>query len=270
MNNLPDIQINTTDIDLIYNFFDNYIGEGYSGDLILCKNKLTSKKYILKSLPLNEQSLNEIKIQLYLKSKYIINIIDIFKDNEYYYIILDFANGDLFNRLNYINVSESLLKNIIIEISKLVEYVHSKDIVHADLKLENVLIYKKRLVLCDFGFSKFENEDSLKIYYTKPYTSPEQLTGVNFTTKSDIWSVGVVAYYLYFDKFTFNQDYLEASSTSSFNDIIDVSKYEMLDFNIDTKPALSNKFQQLLQSMLEVDYNKRPDIKTIINILENE
>ena len=84
-------------------------------------------------------------------------------------------------------------------------YLHSLGIIHADIKLENILAYKtsefknKKFKISDFGLSQFVNEKGfaeLKEYQgTKGYIAPEiKPGGCQITTKVDIWSLGVVLY----------------------------------------------------------------------------
>ena len=88
------------------------------------------------------------------------------------------------------------------EICKIVSYLHSKGIVHRDIKLENIMISTNdpesdmRPKLIDFGLSKvlMPGEGSTDPYGTLAYCSPEIIARKAHTAKTDVWSLGIVLY----------------------------------------------------------------------------
>lgn len=260
------IKFNKSNINDDYIITSYKIGFGYSGNLYLCYDKKKYDKYVLKTLKICKESLNEIKTQLNLSSKYIINIVDLYKDKKYYYLILEYADGgDLFDKLRYINLSEYDLKIIIYNIALLIQFMHSKNIIHSDLKLENILIKNNELKLCDFGFSRHIKSKVKKCFYTIPYTSPEQLNNNYYNKKTDIWALGIICYYFYFDKFPFK---FNLSYTKESNEIETALDLFNLPLEFDDEKKISNDFKNLISLMLVHDYNKRIDIKQVIYLLE--
>ena len=90
-----------------------------------------------------------------------------------------------------------------------ISYLHSKGIVHRDLKLDNVMvdgletgdINKIRVKLIDFGMSKFTRHGDKKINLTTyagtlDFMAPEILEGQDYDLTCDIWSMGVITYFL--------------------------------------------------------------------------
>lgn len=91
-----------------------------------------------------------------------------------------------------------------------VQYLHTLDIVHRDIKCENIVITENFIVkLTDFGFSKFINRSKRLNCNTyccsMPYAAPEVLSKHPYDGKSsDIWSLGVVLYVMLNKKMPFN------------------------------------------------------------------
>ena len=89
-----------------------------------------------------------------------------------------------------------------------VQYIHSKGIVHRDIKLENILIDKNyNIKLIDFGLcaikeTKYDMMNDL--LGTVRYTAPELLTKEGYNESCDLWNIGVVLYMLLTGKFPFN------------------------------------------------------------------
>jgi len=114
------------------------------------------------------------------------------------------AGGELFDRLEMqplYRYSEEQCVNIVRQIATAVAYLHSKGIVHRDLKLENFLFEStakdSQLKIIDFGLSKhFAFDEAQHDTVGTPYTvAPEVIRG-KYDAKCDVWGVGVIAYML--------------------------------------------------------------------------
>jgi len=97
----------------------------------------------------------------------------------------------------------------LVQIARALEYCHRREIIHRDIKLENVMFGKdNQLKLIDFGLSANSFTDlSLKdeIVGTPYYVSPEMSEGRGQATqKTDVWSLGVLLYFLLTNEFPFN------------------------------------------------------------------
>ena len=101
--------------------------------------------------------------------------------------------------------SEDNVRVIMKDILKALTYLHSKNIVHRDLKLENILISKDmRIKLIDFGFSTMDNQIHYDFCGTPHYISPQIISKGGYTGQSaDIWALGVVMYKLLTGTFPF-------------------------------------------------------------------
>ncbi|KAG2448901.1 hypothetical protein HYH02_006249 [Chlamydomonas schloesseri] len=113
--------------------------------------------------------------------------------------------GDLFNRIRKKAAAkeyftEDEVMNMFVQIASAISYIHSKRVLHRDLKTQNIFIAKGGIIkLGDFGISKvLERTDSFAttVTGTPYYMAPEICTNQPYTYKSDIWSLGCVLYEL--------------------------------------------------------------------------
>ena len=93
----------------------------------------------------------------------------IFKDNKYVYYIMEYIkSGDLFEFCKGKKLPENIAKFFAAQIILGLESLHKNNIIHRDLKTENILIKDNYyLFLIDFGISKILEEDELSSTYTK-------------------------------------------------------------------------------------------------------
>lgn len=163
-------------------------------------------------------------------------------------------------------MSEARFKPIFRNICNAVLYLHSNDIVHLDLKLENIMYDKNtgKITIIDFGFAKCTTYLDIETnkYVQKKlseysgsmhYCSPEILTYKEYDgKKSDIWSLGVILYASLVGCFPFdNYDQNKIRKT------IQIGKYRI--------PNISTAGISLLMQMLEKDPNERLSIDEVLD-----
>ena len=144
---------------------------------------------------------NEIKIMQKLRNnKHIVKLLEAFENEKYYFIIMEnVVGGNLFNAINKMGkLPESLAKNIFRQLIETIKYIHSKNIVHRDIKPDNILLnLNNNIKLCDFGVSK-EIKKGILISDscgTPAFIAPEILLSKPYDPYiADIWSCGVVLY----------------------------------------------------------------------------
>ena len=107
-------------------------------------------------------------------------------------------------------LDEEPLQDFFLKILRAIEYLHKQNIIHRDIKLDNILIDRNmNPKICDFGISS-EKETGKKIYDTggtPAFLAPEVILGqgeVDF--KTDVWSLGVLLYLLTFGTVPFEAD----------------------------------------------------------------
>ncbi|XP_058957175.2 testis-specific serine/threonine-protein kinase 4-like [Pocillopora verrucosa] len=181
---------------------------------IICKKK-APEDFLSKFLP------REIKVLKKLHHPHVLSLIEVIETNTRMYIITDLAeSGDLleFIRKNGA-VAEAQAKQLFKQLVLGITYVHSQDVVHRDLKCENLLLDKeKNLIVSDFGFAR-DNLTSAtgkkKLCHTYcgsyAYAPPEILKGIAYdATLADVWSMGVILYTMVCGRLPFDDSNLRS------------------------------------------------------------
>ena len=244
---------------------EEVIGEGTFSKVKLGINRITKEKVAIKILEKSkiiekddlERIFREMKIIKQLNHQNIVKVYEIFENNEYYFIIMDYCEGgELFD---YIVKKERLKEEetayFFYQIINGIEYIHSKGIVHRDLKPENLLLKgDKILKIIDFGLSNYFNEKKL---LTTPcgspcYASPEMVSGNKYNGFDiDIWAIGIILYAMLCGYLPFEDDD---------NNIL---FQKILECNLEIPDFLSELSIDILHKILEVNPNKRIKIEDI-------
>ncbi|KAL0209360.1 hypothetical protein RCL1_007300 [Eukaryota sp. TZLM3-RCL] len=138
-------------------------------------------------------------------------------------LIMEYCAGGSLH--DYVIVSKNKLSNsdIWVVITQLVfglDYLHSRHIIHRDLKPENVVLVSHdsplRVKICDFGISRDLNEKSARTEKgTHLFMAPEMFTGRPYTTAVDMWSLGVLIYFLIFGNYPIHEEILSENMFKS-------------------------------------------------------
>lgn len=190
----------------------NRLGKGSYGSVYLATHRITGDERAVKVMNVDRvtsyylRKLHlEISILKTLDHPNIIKLQDVFFGKRSVYLVTDLCRGgELFEMLNNgkshgFVFREDRVNRLMRDMLSAVHYLHSKGIVHRDLKLENFLFDDKSLnsplLLIDFGLSKhFEPEERLtQRVGSCYYTAPEVLQG-KYDYRCDIWSLGVLCY----------------------------------------------------------------------------
>ena len=254
------------------------IYRGSQSHLYLGKNIETNEKVVIKQIDQNfldkssryETVLWERDIIFFLKKishPNIVKVHDYYRTEESFYFILEYIpNGNLKTFLlnNGKSLTPKQLKQIMLELSTAVLFLHSVGIIHRDLKPENVLISKKEngditVKLIDFGFSRVLGKlDNLnESYGTFSYASPEILNKTPYNFKTDIWSLGVIFYLIIVGVHPFGEN--EKDLKEIHHNILN-AKYKIPD-------KVDSKMKNLIQKCLNLEAKKRPKIEDVVKIL---
>lgn len=160
--------------------------------------KVIDKKIFCNSFNVkNIQS--EVDIMKRVSHNNIVNLYDIYQTANNMYIVTEFCDGgDLFTLLQKRRrLSEREGKDHLRSIMEGAKYLHKNGVIHRDLKPANILIKDGVAKLSDFGFAKALPPDQTimkSIVGTPLYMSPQILKKGKYTTKSDLWSIGLIYY----------------------------------------------------------------------------
>lgn len=240
------------------------IGEGAFGKAYLATHVLLNINVVLKCGLIDDPNIvREIYYHKQLKHKNIVSLYEVIKTENHLWIALEYCQG---GELYYYIYEKKRLeldecRNIFFQIVLGVKYVHSLNLSHRDLKLENILLadQKRTIVkLTDFGFIREFNPQSRKflstICGTTVYMAPELLTGQKYSGFAiDIWSMGVILYTMLNGMLPFDDD----------------DEMKIQHKVINTEPMFYDHVpidvNQLISKMLLKDPNQRPSLNEILN-----
>ena len=247
------------------------IGKGNYGKAYLVKNIEGNNLYVNKIIDMSqftkdqlESALHEAEILKSLQHPNIIRCIDFFVDNKKLCLVTEYADlGDLNKIIKYQILSgyffcEEIILNWFTQLCFAIKYIHSKNILHRDLKLSNIFLTSKgNIKLGDFGIAKIlkTKDDLAKTLVGTPYyLSPELCLKKPYNHKSDIWSLGCILYEMMYLKHAFEAD--------SIGELV-VNILEG-NFNLEINAGFSEGVIDLVKSILVIDANKRPSVDDIL------
>merc|ERR1712048_298793 len=143
---------------------------------------------------------------------HVARLVDVYESSDRLSLVMEcMEGGELFDRVSERKVfSETDASHATWQMLLAVNYIHSKNVVHRDLKLENFLYESKNtdhLKLIDFGFSKiWEKNTKMELSCgTLSYVAPEVLKK-SYTSQCDMWSLGVIVFILLVGYMPFSGD----------------------------------------------------------------
>ena len=259
------------------------ISNGTYSKIYLVQNKTDFKLYCCKEiLKCKVADLSKFKNEINILSKVdhpnIIRLYEIFEDERYISLIMEFCQGgELFQKINDLaekdqSFSEKEAVKIFKQLMSAVSYCHSQGICHRDLKPENILFLTKDpnspIKIIDFGLSKIfgeikpimkgnkveKNIMSLRVG-TAYYMSPEVLQG-NYDNKCDIWACGVILYIMLCGYPPFDGE--------TENDILKAISKKKFFFPEEEWKSVSDDAKDLIKHMI-CDPDKRYNAEMILN-----
>ena len=189
------------------------LGVGSYGRVFLAQNINTLEYIAMKEIPKTAEDLltdseimDEIEILKNLDHPDIVRIMEFYNTEESYYIINEYCpGGELFDQINK-RFSETQIAVMFRQILSGLAYLHSNNIIHRDLKLENILIKEIEksketnedlfvLKIIDFGTAKiFDKTKKAKAIVGSSYYIAPEVLNKKYNNECDLWSAGVILY----------------------------------------------------------------------------
>lgn len=239
------------------------IGEGASSTVFQCENKISSEMFAVKMIRKEEDVENchyvenEIRILRRCSHQNIIRLIDVYETDSELSIVLELVRGgDLFVELDNGPFNEMKAHGIFCQVVEAVRYLHSMQITHRDLKLENILMSGRNVKLTDFGLSKLHQVNHSEFMRSRcgtlSYIAPEVLAGEKYTSSVDIWALGVMLYVMLFLQFPFTGDV-----QNMYN--------EMRSGDLSYPTSISRDLKSLIRGLLTMDPTERITLQGIMS-----
>ena len=269
--------------------YGRLIGQGAFGKVNLGLNVLTGRVVAIKSF--NKKNLNspnnenmkkiiyETNLMKKLNHPNITKILEMFEDEKYILIIMEYINGG--NLFSFVKkrrkltekISKILFKQIILGI----KHIHSQNIVHRDVKLENILIdLNNTIKICDFGIGRILSSQNELLHDqcgTPMYMAPEILTCSKEKGYKgfpvDIWSAGIALYIMLSGALPFsvkneNDSFLDGNNNNNKRKNIALKK--AIINNVPKRiEKISDNARDLLHGLLNKDPEKRMTCDEILN-----
>ncbi|MCB0478964.1 MAG: serine/threonine protein kinase [Crocinitomicaceae bacterium] len=261
-----------------------HIGEGGMGEVYLAKHAFLSRPNAVKLLKSEfshkrdvvKRFEREVQLASQLKNPHTIQIHDFgYTEGDRFYYAMEFLEGITLADLIRIEGSLSLSRTVVLlkQICYSLQETHDHGLVHRDIKPMNIMICKLGGIydfvkVLDFGLVKdIEGEDlemtqEAFIQGTPVYMAPERFLRPQLSSpKSDIYSIGMVAYYLVTGRKVF--DHIDRNSL--LNEILNTTPKNVGEL---TNENLPKDFSDLVMSCLAKDMEDRPEnISAILNVL---
>jgi calcium-dependent protein kinase len=262
------------DVASKYEISDTVVGSGGFGEVRECYDKKTRKTYVVKSISKPEitdtTKVNLIRNEILLLHEAhhpnIVELRDLFEDDKYVHIVMErCTGGDLFDRVVSENPRqlrshaeavkyETRTAHVMRSILHVLKYLHSKFIVHRDIKPEHFLLTTderetQKIKLIDFGLARKHKPGTapMKTFTGSPSFVAPEVIARKYDNMCDMFSVGVTAYFLLTGMLPF-----DGPTDQETFDLISVGK-----FKFPSSLFLSDDAKDFIAKLLVVDPKKR-------------
>ena len=263
------------------------ISKGAYGSVYICQRKQTGDVFALKVIPADDLSMKnemldtEREVMCRALHPSTISLYWSFRATNTVFFVMSFARGgDLYALLESVGcLDEDVAVFYVAELLLAIEYLHSLNVVHCDLKPDNILINDSgHLQLTDFGLSKFgaeqrelgrsllfrfapsspakndqEFDHKHHVIGTPHYIAPESLINSDYSPAVDFWALGVIAYELVVGQ----PPFVGESESQVFSRIV-AGKYEWPD-----DIEVSDDYKQVVHDLLNLNPEKRPNAEQL-------
>ena len=186
----------------------------------------------------------------------IVNIYDVGSENGIHYIVMEYVEGitlkTYIGKKGQLTYKEAL--SIAIQVGRGIQAAHAKNIVHRDIKPQNIIISTDgKVKVTDFGIARAVSENTIHsdVMGSVHYASPEQARNGYVSSRSDIYSLGIVMYEMVTGRVPFDGDSTVAVAIQHLQDEMDPpSKYA---------PNLPISLEKIIQKCTQKSPDRRYD-----------
>jgi len=250
------------------------LGEGYSGKVYSVKEKHTGSTFAVKTLKISYMSASdrraledECEIFLSMDHPHVVRLAAVYETGDYLQLVMEcMQGGELFARVKARSEAKSTFTEeeaaeSAYQMLLAVNYIHQHNIVHRDIKMENFLYESEssnHLKLIDFGFSKMckPNHEMTESLGTLHYVAPEVLNK-KYTSKCDIWSLGVICFILLVGYMPFSAKTDEKTKA--------MVKSGLYNYKAHRWSKVSHEALQFVRQLLNTDPVQRPTADQALN-----
>lgn len=271
---MDDIDIEQIKADLSKHEYEyiKMIGKGSYAYVFLCRSLKYNDFFAVKRATNIKVTDYEYSALIDLNHHYIIQIYDIFNENDSQYMVMEYCPNQTLKQKGRLDHKKFIYYSK--QILEALSFCHSKKIAHRDIKPDNIFLDKHdRIKLADFGLAKHfdKNIKSTEHCGSVMYCSPEIVKGESFDPFSaDIYALGITFFFMITGKHPFNNSSLENLKRSIIFSQVDFSQANV-DVNEKIKSMIikmtshSPKLRPLVDQLLALPIYNKPKGKTPIN-----
>ncbi|KAL0245309.1 hypothetical protein GEMRC1_009388 [Eukaryota sp. GEM-RC1] len=231
------------------------LGSGLSGSVYRSEWADTSValKLVRRAAFKEDKLLQEVSHMASLSHPFVLRVFGITRLEKHIGIVMELGSGHL-------EVPSSLSTTTLsqaIDICTAVKFLHSKGIVHHDIKPQNIIIVDSKVKLADFGSAHTMHHYTSTLEMTPKYTPPEAFDK-KYGPAYDVYSLGVLLYEMFVNQLAFqDMSYAEMVQSKMNGDLLDFPD------------SFPQSISALINKCLSVDPNQRPSVTELLNELKN-